>query len=121
VKGSEAARSCLPQAASLAQRFQATLQVLHCLESGDARSVAQARQELCSWIPGSLNAQCVVQPLARRGRAAEQIVRFAADEKTDLIVLGAPAQRRLGSVLFGDTTELVLRNAPVPVLVLPQR
>lgn len=120
VNYTDAARSSLAQAASLAQRFNATLQVLYTVEPGDRQSSSQATSELCAWIPKTVAVQCTVQPLVRRGRAAEQIVKFAADHKQDLIVLGAQARQRLTSVLFGETTDLVIRHAPVPVLVLPQ-
>jgi len=120
VNSTEMARSCLAQAAALAERFSAALTVLHIVEPDDRQGVSKATERLCSWIPKTVAAQCAVQPLVRRGHAAEQIVEFASDEKQDLIVLGAPARRRLTSVLFGETTELVLRHAPVPVLVLSQ-
>ncbi|MCX7723523.1 MAG: universal stress protein [Verrucomicrobiae bacterium] len=60
-----------------------------------------------------------MQPRVKRGHAAEQIVQYAAQTTQDMIVLAAPARNRLSTRLFGETTELVLRRAPVPVLVLP--
>jgi len=119
VNYTDAARSSLAQAASLAQRFNATLTVLHTVEPGERQSVARATSELCSWIPKTVATQCAIQPLVRRGHAAEQIIKFVRDAKQDLIVLGAQPRRRLPSVFFGETTDLVLRHAPVPVLISP--
>ena len=64
--------------------------------------------------------RCAIRSVVRHGRAAEQIVKFATEERQDVIMLGAPTRRRFTSALFGETTELVLRHAPVPVLVLPR-
>ncbi len=113
------AQSSLAAAGALAQRFGAELTVLYIVEPEAPQAVPEARRALCSWVPQDVATQCALQPQVKRGRAAEQTVRFAAETGQDLIVLGAPARRRLSTRLFGETTELVLRNAPVPVLVLP--
>lgn len=119
VNRTEAARACLEKAAVLANRFQAVLTAFWVVEGDKAKTLEQARNELCAWIPRSLSSQCSLEPQLRRGRAAEQIVDFAAKTEQDLIVLAAPARQRLRSWLFGETTELVLRHAPCPVLVVP--
>lgn len=120
VNRTDAARACLEKAAVLANRFQAHLTVLRVIEGDKTTRLDQARSELCAWIPKNVSSQCSFEPQLRRGRAAEQIVDFAAKAEQDLIVLGAPARARLGSWLFGETTELVLRHAPCPVLVVPE-
>jgi nucleotide-binding universal stress UspA family protein len=116
-----AARGALVHAVSIAERFGARLTVLYALEPEDRSGVARAKEKLCSWIPGGVVAKCVWQPLVRKGQAAEQIIAFARTEQPDLIVLGAQRRLSIGTALFGTTTEAVLRQAPVPVLVVPQR
>jgi nucleotide-binding universal stress UspA family protein len=119
VNEASTAQSSLAVAGALAQRFEATLTVLYIIEPDVSQTVPEARRTVCSWVPQAVALQCAVQPRIKRGHAAEQIVRFAAETKQDLIVLGAPGRHRFSMPLFGETTELVLRNAPVPVLVLP--
>jgi len=57
-----------------------------------------------------------------KGVPYEEICRFAAEQKIDLIVLGTHGRRGIDRMLFGSTAEQVVRNAPCPVLSvrLPQ-
>ncbi len=114
-----AAHACLQTAAALANRFGAELTALHVVEDPAAATEA-ARAQLCAWLPAAV-AQCAVRPEVRRGRAAEQIVAFAAETRQDLIVLAAQAKPERHGLFYGTTAETVLRRAPVPVLVIPQQ
>ena len=53
------------------------------------------------------------------GRAAEQILDVAAFYSTDLIVLGSQGLGGVRKLVFGSTTEGVLRRTDVPVLAVP--
>lgn len=111
----------LAVAAALARRFDATLTVLNVIEPGGSKTVAEAKRTMCAWITPGIRAQCAILPQVKRGEAAQEIIRFAAETAQDLIVLPAPARHRLNTQLFGSTTEVVLRNAPTPVLIVPIR
>jgi nucleotide-binding universal stress UspA family protein len=52
------------------------------------------------------------------GRAADEIVREAKQWAADLIVLGTHGRRGLKRLAMGSDAELVLRLAPVPVLMV---
>ena len=52
------------------------------------------------------------------GRAADVIVQQAEEWRADLIVLGTHGRRGLKRLAMGSDAELVLRMAPVPVLLL---
>lgn len=52
------------------------------------------------------------------GRAADEIVREAKQWPADLIVLGTHGRRGLKRLAMGSDAELVLRLAPVPVLMV---
>jgi nucleotide-binding universal stress UspA family protein len=109
------ARIALQHAASIAQKFGAQLTVL-CI--AEARGV-ETKEKLCSWTAPVLPAGVRTSALVRTGRAAEQIVAYAEKNQPDLIVIGAQPRDKFGASLFGTTTELVLRRAPVPVLTVP--
>ncbi|HMD01594.1 MAG TPA: universal stress protein [Candidatus Baltobacteraceae bacterium] len=51
-------------------------------------------------------------------RAVEGINRLAETEKADLIIMGSHGRRGLSRVFMGSTTEGVLRQSSVPVLVV---
>lgn len=50
------------------------------------------------------------------GDPAEAIVRFAADQGADLIVMGTHGRTGLRRLLMGSVAEAVVRRAPCPVL-----
>ena len=109
----------LRYAVSLAERFNADLTVLNIYEGDESMDSSKMEEALCSWIAGSAQAHCELKPIVRRGNAAEQIVKYANEEKSDLIVLSARHHSFQGGTFFGRTTELVVRHAPLPVLTVP--
>jgi nucleotide-binding universal stress UspA family protein len=72
---------------------------------------------------------CVGVPLDREpraadmlcaiGRPAREIVKAAKRRKADLIVMGTQGRGGASKLLFGSTTDQILRHAPAPVLAIP--
>jgi nucleotide-binding universal stress UspA family protein len=52
------------------------------------------------------------------GPAAEPIIRQAKKSRADLIVMGTHGRRGLRRLVMGSDAEQVVRNAPVPVLLV---
>lgn len=52
------------------------------------------------------------------GRASEKIIEYANEHKIDLICIATHGRSGLEHLLFGSTTEKVLRKAPCPVLTV---
>lgn len=55
---------------------------------------------------------------ARGQRLAEVVIDEASRYKADLIVVGTHGRRGLGRVLLGSGAEQIIRQAPIPVLVI---
>ncbi|MFZ0612993.1 MAG: universal stress protein [Desulfobacterales bacterium] len=55
------------------------------------------------------------------GPAADNILEKAREIEADLIVIGSQRHGRFYRMLFGDTGDELTRNAPCPVLVVPQK
>lgn len=53
-----------------------------------------------------------------KGVPHDEIVRFAKDNKVDLIVMGTYGRKGVGRILFGSTASQVVRYAPCPVLTV---
>lgn len=53
--------------------------------------------------------------------ASDEIVAAAKDWRADLIVLGTHGRRGLNRLVMGSDAELVLRQSPVPVLLVRDR
>ena len=62
----------------------------------------------------------MVSPLTRtaRGKAYREILGIATEESCDLIVMGVHGRNALDLMLFGSTTNQVVRRATCPVLTL---
>ncbi len=59
-----------------------------------------------------------VEEVVLSGKAAREIVSFAAKEKIDLIVIGTQGKSGLQRLLLGSVAESVIRTAECPVLVV---
>ena len=81
-----------------------TLQELHRFSSSAIGSVSGAAQV----------ARCV-----RTGKPAVEILREARASGSDLIVMSSRGQTGIRTRFFGSTTERVLRETPIPVLITP--
>lgn len=115
----EADRRTIDHAVSLAERFNAKLTVIYSDESQGDNDLSQARDKLCSWISGTVKTQCDLEPVILKGEAADQILSHAREEKSDLIVIGARHRIFHDAAILGKTTDLSVRQAPSPVLVIP--
>ena len=107
-------RRALSLATSVAACFGARLTVLHVTEPAGDKPVS----DLCSWIPAEDRARCSISELALHGDAAEQIVKLAASELYDLIVMGSPRRKFFEGMVLGTTTLRTVRHAPCPVLTV---
>jgi nucleotide-binding universal stress UspA family protein len=57
--------------------------------------------------------------VTKSGREDEEILKFAKDEKVDIIVVGTHGRTGIEHVFFGSVAEKVLRHSPFPVFVIP--
>jgi nucleotide-binding universal stress UspA family protein len=64
-----------------------------------------------------LNPRIPVEHVFLEGDPAEEIIRYAAASRVDLIVLGTHGRTGLARLLLGSVAEKVLRGAPCSVLV----
>ncbi len=55
------------------------------------------------------------------GEVVREIVRIAAAEGADYLVVGTERHGMLRELVIGSTTHEILRHAPCPVLVVPLR
>ncbi len=125
---SESSRAALTFAARLAKHADATLHVIHAqdpLLANAARSAGvdidgETRAELSAFMQSAAPAgdwspfQEVVD-----GPAVAVVCDAADRTNADVIVVGAHGMSGIGRVLFGSTTEGVIRNADHSVLVVP--
>jgi nucleotide-binding universal stress UspA family protein len=82
-------------------------------------SLEQAgRTQLDDLVTISVPPSCETDTVVARGRAAEEILRVAAERQADVIVLGVHGRNALDRLVFGSTAEKVVRQATCPVLTV---
>ena len=131
----EESHHALREAARLAHLFAAHLLILH-VSKGTGLTGAEpifappphrARPEppasdarLKDWAAeAERTAGRPVTSVRIQGRAAEEILRFAAEQGCDLIVLGKHARAGAPRLFRRSVGEMVARRAGVPVLLVP--
>ncbi len=60
-----------------------------------------------------------VEPVVLRGKPAKEIIRFAEENKVDLIVIGSHSVPSIQKVMLGSTALKIINSSKVPVLVVP--
>ena len=77
------------------------------------------RAQLQKLAPDRLTAGCEVETVLARGKAYKEILRVAAERQADVIVLGVHGRNAFDRLVFGSTTEHIIRRARCPVLAVP--
>ena len=131
---SESARHALTYAISFAREYSAEVTLLHVVEdvavsyASDLFPVPMAEvfQEISGYAKAELGKLAdearqkgvAVSELVAQGKPSAEIIRHAAENAVDMIVLGTHGKGMLDQALFGSTTERVVRRAPCPVLTV---
>jgi nucleotide-binding universal stress UspA family protein len=133
--------AALELASSLAQEAGATLELLHVIEwpweeppppifaelpapqsaallEFRGGLVAKATASLESLARDTVRDRCPVTVQVAHGKAYVQLLRIAADNDADLIVLGVHGRNPIDLAVFGSTTNQVVRRATCPVLTV---
>jgi nucleotide-binding universal stress UspA family protein len=131
---SDSARHAFSYGLSFAAEYEAELVLLHVVENltvGYASDLfpvpmAEVFQEISGYAKAELQKLAEearkrgvsVTELVVQGKPSAEIIRHAAENEVDMIVLGTHGKGMLDQALFGSTTERVVRRAPCPVLTV---
>ncbi|MGE3165897.1 MAG: universal stress protein [Planctomycetota bacterium] len=132
---SPTAASAFEPAASLADRWGATIDLLHVLEDFPVlpaisfehlptlpseavheQAEAQAQMQLANLLTSQLPVAVRGQARVERGSPAAEIIRCATQHGYDLIVMSTHGHTGLKHVVLGSVTQKVVQQAPCPVL-----
>jgi len=130
---SDNARGALRYAAAIAMHFHTPLTLLAvndplleeaaALSAGPTHLTDDTRRELERFFshtferPPQASADVLLEVVS--GKPAPEILRVSRDRACDLIVMGSHGSTGFRKLFFGSTTERVLRETSVPVLVTP--
>ena len=82
---------------------------------------AARRARLAQAVPADLDGSCRVDTVMGCGPAPRELLRLAEARAADLIVLGVRGRNAADLMLFGSTTNKIVRQAVCPVLVVNSR
>lgn len=80
---------------------------------------AEARDQLAALTAADPDTDLAVRTVVASGKPAREIVALARARLADLIVMGVTGRGALDLALLGSTTHRVVRQAPCPVLTVP--
>lgn len=126
----------LAVAFSIAEEVNAQMTLLHVIEmppelrppslapeldNTQIRAAAEAERltRLRALVPAHATDYCAVRTVVMEGAASRQILREAAAQHADLIVLGVRDRSVFDLAFFGSNSKDVIREAHCPVLVIP--
>ena len=133
---SPGAARALEIAASIAERYDASIDVLHVwsppvVVAFDAAIIPSpediaaytesAHSKLDETLAGIPRPHRFVRKHLVQGAPAEEILALARREKCELIVMGTHGRTGLSHLLIGSVAERIVRTAPVPVLTTIMR
>lgn len=130
--GSQASKAGVDYAASLAERSGAQLTLLSVAESipygGDftspdysafrAERLQHAADALNTALPPEVRRRCTVIERVVYGKPSQQILEVAKQDAPDLLVMGLQGRGALDLLMFGSTTNHVVRYAECPVMTV---
>jgi nucleotide-binding universal stress UspA family protein len=126
---SESSIAALELAFSFAQEGDAGITILHVLEWPETavgelfdaaewrrRREQEAAEHLERLVPATVRDWCTPATRVGHGKPYREILQVAAEIEADLIVIGVQGRNALDLMLFGSTTNQVIRRATCPVL-----
>ena len=78
------------------------------------------RRDLLKFVGETMGSKAAPEIVLRSGAAAPEILHYAAETSTDLVVLGTHGRTGFEHFMLGSITEKVVRRAPCPVLTVPR-
>jgi len=119
--GSNASKDALNLGIRHAKAFGGKLYVIRSMIGGDTaelEQIEQSRQELnyVEELCRERDVPCETHLLIRGFTPGEDIVKFAAENDMDEIVIGVRRRSKVGKMIFGYTAQVVILEAPCPVL-----
>ena len=137
---SDASAPATAYAFSLARALNIRVYLMHVVPEGDVRMITavrtylqsevtpetlvdvfytEAAKRLATLVEAAHATELVQERLVVTGDPAAELVRYAAAQHVQLIIIGTHGRRGVSRFLMGSVAERVLREAPCAVLVVP--
>lgn len=131
---SDYSKNSLKYAVNFAEKFNSEIILLYVVEpilyptdltlgqivlpTVDIDLEARAREELNKLVKLEIKPEQKVKTLIKSGKPYIEIIETSKEEDVDLIIISTHGHSGIEQVLFGSTTDKVVRKAPCPVLTV---
>lgn len=131
---SEGSSHALPYAVDLTKHYNAKLCIFHVIYDFTKAtgihvphiSHDELYKELNTWAKNEMEKCCIeeirgmvnVDKVVVKGIPYQEIIKYAADQKIDIIVIGTYGRTGLDKFIFGSTAERVVSKAPCAVMTV---
>jgi nucleotide-binding universal stress UspA family protein len=122
--GTNEAKEALKVAQKHAGIWNAKLEVVNAvtriepLKHSKVKQLEENMEREVKEILGGYEPPFEVQLLLTDLTSGEQLVKYAEDQKTDLIFLGIVKKSKVGKLLFGSTAQYIILHASCPVVTV---
>ena len=121
--GSNTGKAALAVAKEQSKAFDSKVFVIESQVGGsdtDTQDIKKAEEnlEFAESYFKEQNIPCETHLLVRGVEPGEDIIQFAKDNDADLIIVGVRRRSKVGKLMFGSTAQLVILEAPCPVLTV---
>jgi nucleotide-binding universal stress UspA family protein len=122
-KGINVGKDLIEIAVRHAEAFDGQVIVVTSMRGGantDPKEVKTAEDNLAEILPHfqEKNIPCETHLLIRGMEPGEDIVRFAKENNVDEIIIGVRSRSKVGKLLFGSTSQVVILEATCPVVTV---
>ncbi|MXV60513.1 universal stress protein [Natronorubrum sp. JWXQ-INN-674] len=127
--GSDSAKDALERGLQLAEATGANVHILSVVDTtsnpmrfgvADVAELHETRERVVDEIVAAIdNRDIEVHGSIRRGHPASTILTYADENAIDLLVIGRTGRGRVAEALLGSTADRLVRQASIPVIVVP--
>lgn len=132
---SDGSATAMPYACAMAERFEAELHLLYVFEQDTGSTYVrgmpvpegnseiellkqQVAESLANFIDADWEAKIRTLRVTGEGQPSVEILRYADENKIDLIVMGTHGRSGFAHALLGSVAEKVVRKSSCPVLTV---
>ena len=76
------------------------------------------QKKLKEFVEEFFSAYPKLKTVVVQGDPAEEVLKYIASEKIDLVIMGTHGRKGLDRILFGSVANQVVQNSPAPVLTI---
>lgn len=78
----------------------------------------EAEKKLENYLDEKMDKTVAFQGMVLQGHVAGEIIRFAAEENMDLIIIGTHGYKGFDKMIFGSVADKVVKKSPCPVMTI---